>query len=82
MSVLRYFDPKADTTLQTDASQKDLGAALLQHGQPICYASRALTETEQTYCNVERETLVVGARKIPLLHLWKTLYSPHRPQTP
>ena len=53
MSVLRYFDPKADTTIQTDASQKGLGAALLQHGQPICYASRALTETEQNYSNIE-----------------------------
>ena len=39
MGALRYFDPKADTTIQADASQKGVGA----DGQPICYGSRALT---------------------------------------
>ena len=57
MSALRQFDPKEDTTIQTDASHKGLGAALSQHGQPIRYASRALTETEQNYSNIQRETL-------------------------
>lgn len=59
IGVLRYFDPKADTAVQTDASQKGLGAALPQHRQPICYASSLLTETEQNYSNIERETLGV-----------------------
>ena len=59
MDVLRCLDPKTDTTIQTEASQKELEAALLQHGKPICYASRALTETEHKYSNIERETLGV-----------------------
>ena len=46
-SVLRYFDPDAETTIQTDASLKGLGAVLLQDGQPVCYASKALTEVKQ-----------------------------------
>ena len=46
MGVLRYFDPNVESVIQTDASQKGLGAVLLQQGQPVCYASKALTETE------------------------------------
>ena len=83
MGVLRYFDPKADTTIQTDASQKGLGAVLLQHGQPICYASRALTETEQNYSNIERETLGVvwGLEKFNYFIYGKhcTLHTDHKP---
>ena len=28
-------------------------------GQPVCYASKALTDTERNYSNIERETLGV-----------------------
>lgn len=59
MGVLRFFDPKVETVIQTDASQKGLGAVLLQQGQPVCYASKALTDTERNYSNIERETLGV-----------------------
>ena len=44
--VLRYFNVKEGVTLQCDASQSGLGAALLQNGQPVAYASRALTPAE------------------------------------
>ena len=57
LGVLRYFDPKAEPVIQTDASLKGLGAVLLQQGQPVCYASKALTETEQRYSSIEREAL-------------------------
>ena len=59
MGFLRYFDPNIDSVIQTDASQKGLGAVLLQQGQPVCYASKALTETERNCSNIERETLGV-----------------------
>lgn len=36
---------------------KGLGAILLQNGQTVCYASKALTETEQKYSNIKREAL-------------------------
>ena len=52
--VLSYYDPKAELELQCDASKKGLGAALLQRGKPIAYASRTLTETEQRYAQIER----------------------------
>ena len=32
-----------------DASEKGLGATLLQKGQPVAFASRALNKTKQTY---------------------------------
>jgi predicted aspartyl protease len=55
--VLRYFDPNKEVTLQVDASQTGLGAALLQEDQPVAYASRALTDTETRYAQIEKELL-------------------------
>ena len=44
-------------TIQVDASQLGLGAVLPQNGKPIAFASKALTETECQYVNIEREML-------------------------
>ena len=57
MKALPYLDINAETTLQTDASKKGLGACLIQKGKVICYASRDLTKTEQNSQNLEREAL-------------------------
>ena len=54
MKALPYFDTSAETTLQMDASKKGLGACLIQNGKVVCYASRALTKTEQNYQNLEQ----------------------------
>ena len=56
-TTLRYFDPSLPLTIQVNASQVGLGAALLQNGKPIAFASKALTETECWYGNSEREML-------------------------
>ncbi len=37
-----------------------LGAALLQGGQPVAYASRALTPTETIYAQIEKELLAIA----------------------
>ena len=58
-TTLAYFDPKKPTRVQVDASQKGLGAALLQDGKPIAFASKSLSEAEQRYANIERELLAV-----------------------
>ena len=52
MKALPYFDVNAETTLQMDASKKGLRACLIQKGKVVCYASRALTKTEQNYQNL------------------------------
>ncbi len=57
--TLTYFDTQKPTVIQVDASMKGLGAALLQDGKPIAFASKALTEAEQRYANIERELLAV-----------------------
>ena len=36
-----------------------LGAALMQNGQPIAYASRALTETQSRYGEIEKGMLAI-----------------------
>ena len=53
MKALPYFNVNAETTLQMDASKKGLGTCLIQNGKVVCYASRALTKTEQNYQNLE-----------------------------
>ena len=57
IKALPYFDVNAETTLQMDASKKGFRACLIQKGKVVCYASRALTKTEQNYQNFEREVL-------------------------
>ena len=57
--VLAYFDRSKANTIQSEASKKGLGAVLIQDDKPVIYASRALTETEQSYSNIERELLSV-----------------------
>lgn len=57
--VLRYYNLQEEVTLQCDASQFGLGAALLQNGQPVAYASRALTDTETRYAQIEKELLTI-----------------------
>ena len=59
LPVLTYFDKTKKHTIQCDASKKGLGAVLLQESKPVMYVSRALTETEQRYSNIERELLAI-----------------------
>ena len=59
LPVLAYFDKTKKHTIQCDASKKGLGAVLLQESKPVMYVSRALTETEQRYSNIERGLLAI-----------------------
>ncbi|XP_032241511.2 uncharacterized protein K02A2.6-like [Nematostella vectensis] len=57
--VLKFFDPHEEVELQCDASEKGMGACLMQKGQPVAYASRSLTETEKNYAQIEKEMLSI-----------------------
>ncbi|CAI5678464.1 unnamed protein product [Oreochromis niloticus] len=57
--VLKYYSPEEELTLQCDASETGLGAALTQHGKPVAFASRALTLTERGYAQIEKECLAI-----------------------
>ena len=55
--VLRYFDNTREVKLQCDASDSGLGAVIMQEGQPVAFSSRALTNTEKNYAQIEKELL-------------------------
>lgn len=57
--ILRYYDVTKPGVIQSDASQKGRGCCLMQEGRPVCYASRALTPTEQNYAQIEKECLSI-----------------------
>ena len=57
--ILRYYDPKKETVLQTDASIKGLGTCLLQDRHPIYSASKLLQDAECRYVTIELKALTV-----------------------
>lgn len=81
--VLAYFDPTKELSIQCDASGQGLGAALLQEGRPLAYASRALSDTETRYATIEKEMLAI----VFSLEKWHqytfgrpvVVYSDHKP---
>ena len=82
-TTLRYFDPSLLVTIQVDASQVGLSAALLQNGKPMAFASKALTKTECWYANIEREMLagIFGAERFQMYVYSRsfTIESDHKP---
>ena len=64
--VLALYDPTRETILSANAFSYGLGAVLRQKQpnrdlRPIVYVSRALTETEQQYAQIEKG-LAKGSR--------------------
>ena len=57
--VLAYYDPNKELTLENDASEYGLGSTLMQDGKPIAFASRALSNTERNYVQIEKEMLAI-----------------------
>ena len=45
-AIMTYHDVTEPTTLEVDASQKSLGAALVQEKKPIAFESKTLTKTQ------------------------------------
>ena len=63
--VLKYFSSTEPVEGQGDASSSGIGFVLMQNGQPVSYASRALTASEKNYSQIEKELLaqVFGAER-------------------
>jgi len=82
--VLKYYDVSEEVTLQCDASERGLGATLMQKGQPVAFASRTLSTTEQRYAQIEKECLAIvfGCEKFSQYILRRdkvTVESDHKP---
>ena len=52
---MQYFNSEEPIIIQVNASSIGVGAALMQQGKVVSYHSRALTQTQQHYSNIERE---------------------------
>ena len=62
-TTLALYDPNAKLKVSADASSFGLGAVLFQGDEddwkPVAYASRAMSETERRYAQIEKEALEV-----------------------
>lgn len=57
--TLKFYDINKPITLSVDASSEGIGAVILQHGQPVAYGSRALTDCQRGYAQIEKELLAI-----------------------
>ena len=76
-SCLSYYHPQKETVVEVGASQKGLGACILQDKKPVAFASKTLTPTQSAYSNIDRE----WCHKVPHVSLWQTLHHHNRSQT-
>lgn len=72
--VLSLPDFSKEFTIETDASDKGIGAVLMQQGHPIAYLSKALSKKTQTLSTYEKECLAI----ILAVDKWKS-YLQHLP---
>lgn len=56
--VLAYYDVKP-VVITCDDSKSGMGAVLLQAKKPVAYTSRAFTDAETRYAQIEKELLAV-----------------------
>ena len=90
-SVLLLYDPLLQTKVTADASSFGLGAVLSQKDsadrwRPVSFASRALSDTEKRYAQIEKEALAVtwASEKFQDFVLGKefTIETDHKPLVP
>ena len=80
--VLTYYNPKKQTTLQTDASIKGLGPCLLQDSKPVYFASKAPTNAQKGYVVIELESCSgLGNGGISSFSLWQSFSTWNWPET-
>ena len=89
-SVLALYSPDANSKISSDASSFGLGAVLLQQHadkwRPVAYASRAMSDTEQRYSQIEKEalSLVWACEKISDYIIGRPIHleTDHKPLVP
>jgi hypothetical protein len=53
--TLRYYDVSKPVRISADNSKSGLGAVCLQEGQPVAYASRALSPAQERYAQIAKK---------------------------
>ena len=91
-TVLKLYDPSAETKISADASSYRLGAVLLQRKdntdswKPVAYSSRSLTEAECHHTQIEKKALVTtwACEKFAeyILGMKITIETDHKPLVP
>ena len=81
--TLCHYEITCLVQIHVDASLCGLGAALVQDGKPVAYASKALTPTQQQYANIEHElfAIVFGVEQFHtyVFGCTFTIYTDHMP---
>lgn len=81
--TLKFFDVSKPVTLSVDSSSEGMGAVILQEGRPVAYGSRALTDCQRRYAQIEKELLAIvyGCEKFHQYVYGKeiTIESDHKP---
>ena len=57
--LLKYPDPNKPFIIETDASDKQIGAIILQDGSPVAFYSRKLTGPQSRYPIPDKEALSI-----------------------
>ncbi len=57
--TLCYYDASKPVKISADSSKCGLGAVCEQDGHHVAYASRALSEAQQRYAQIEKELLAI-----------------------
>ena len=76
---LTYFDVNKPVEIHGHANQNGLGAVLMQGNRPVSYSSRAPTEMEKHYVQIEKETVsfVHGCKKFHCYRMEVTVCNDH-----
>ena len=77
---MSYCDPRKQTEIIVDASPVGLSGLLTQEGKVLSYASRALSDVERRYSQIEREMLAargLGCRTFSPVCLWSSVFYYH-----